>query len=106
MKRSTALAAGDTAALSAVVGVTPEIIGAGAAALKEGFAKSFSYIWYFEVSLSQPYIPFPRAEDPWSQIPFMVLALISVSVLASTKEQMNWIINVSQFASLRFFADS
>lgn len=70
----TALAAGDTAALSAVVGVTPEIIGAGAAALKEGFAKSFSYIWYFE-------------------IPFMVLALISVSVLASTKEQMNWIIN-------------
>ncbi|KAL8290598.1 hypothetical protein RQP46_002856 [Phenoliferia psychrophenolica] len=68
------LAAGNIAALEQVPGVTAEIIGVGAIALKQGFAQCFKYIWYFE-------------------IPFMVLALVAVSLLTSVKEQMNWIIN-------------
>jgi hypothetical protein len=68
------LASGNAAALEAVPGVTPAIIAASITPLKEGFAQSFKYIWIMEV-------------------PFMVLALICVVFLKSTREQMNWIVN-------------
>jgi hypothetical protein len=71
---SPALASGNSAALEAVPGVTPGIIAASITPLKEAFAQSFKYIWIMEV-------------------PFMVLALVCVLFLKSTKEQMNWIVN-------------